>query len=71
VVSAEFDKGEDAKVHLALAALRAAGVPAALKESVQPQTLKAFCAEMVESGNEFDGALFNLFIGSKTVIKQP
>lgn len=73
VVSAEYGTGDAEKLVLLLRRLQELGVENRFsqKPSVHPQTLKAFAKELVESGQPFDGQLFNLYIGNKTEIKTP
>jgi hypothetical protein len=47
------------------------GVDVDDKEAVHPQTLGAFCREMLEKGSDVPSELLGLYVGKEAVIKTP
>lgn len=72
-VKTNFGKGEDEKCEEVKQLLIDNGVNFTDKESVHPQTLKAFVKEQIESehSTEFPLKLFNVYIGEQTKIQAP
>lgn len=71
VVSTVFKRGDENRRAQLLLLLVKAKMPFEQKDSVHHATLKAFVREMIESGQQIPTELFNIFIGNKTVIKEP
>lgn len=68
LIYAEFGKGEDEKAIEAASVLAEAGFQPNQKESVHPQTLKAFIRELDEKGEEFPYETFGAFIVNRSKI---
>lgn len=67
-VEVSFGKGEDATANLAVQALKAMNLEPIDKESVHPQTLKAFVKEEIEAGHNLPMDLLGVYIGNRTKI---
>lgn len=70
-IIAEFGKGEDAKALEAAELLAEAGFHPEQKQTVHPQTLKAFAREQIEKGNEFPMDYFGAHIVDKAKVELP
>ena len=68
IVSIDFAMGEDLKAKEFKSLALSNGLNPNQKETVHPQTLKAFIKERVEAGDEFPMKLFGAFIGQKATI---
>lgn len=68
-VSVRFGRGEDELCEGLLNLLREKNYPVDQTEKIEPQTLKAFVREMVESGKELPSNLFGVYVGAKATIK--
>lgn len=70
-VIAEFGKGEDENALEVVQTLANMGVHAEQKQTVHPQTLKAFVKEQMEKGNELPLDYFNAFTVAKAKVELP
>ena len=70
-VICQFGKGEDDVATLAVELLRSKGLTPEQKTFVHPMTLKSFVKERIENAQELPQELFGVYVGNKTVIKQP
>lgn len=70
-LSMAFGKGEDREVQRVSKLLKRAGIEFEAKQSIHPQTLKAFVREMVESGKQISHQMFGIYIGNVTKIEVP
>lgn len=69
VISTEFGKGEDDKAIQAATVLAEAGFTPTQKETVHPQTLKAFLKEQLAAGAEIPLELFGAFVVDRAKVK--
>mgnify|MGYP001252813121 CR=1 FL=1 len=70
-IKATLGRGEEKIAQQLLAKMAEIGVQKfASKESIHPQTLKAFCKEQLESGAEFPPDLFSIFEIKKAKISR-
>ena len=69
VISADFDKGEDALARQLIKFLQAIEAPYTDKEAVHWATLNAFVKEQINKGADFPLDMFKVFIGNTTKIK--
>lgn len=67
-IKTKFGKGEDQRAMKLAMTLAKMKIPFEDKESVHPQTLKAFVREMVEGGKEFPMDLLGVYIGNKSKV---
>jgi len=70
-VSLQFGKGEDERANKLAEDLRKQGLTPEQKIFVHPMTLKSFVKERIESAQELPLDMFGVYVGNKTVIKQP
>jgi hypothetical protein len=67
-IECTFGKGDDEKATLVKQAMIGCGVEPIDKESVHPQTLKAFVREQLEEGHNLPTELFGVYVGNRTKI---
>ena len=70
-VVCQFGKGEDDIANLLAEELRKKGLHPEQKTFVHPMTLKSFVKERIESAQPIPMDLLGVYVGNKTVIKQP
>lgn len=70
VIFAEFGKGEDERAIEAATALAEAGFKPEQKETVHPQTLKAFIREQINKGEEVPLDLFGAYIVNRAKVEK-
>jgi len=70
-VVASFGAGDDEVARAAQLYLEEIGAPVQAKETVHPQTLKAWARERLEAGDEIPDDLFGLYTGETVRIKKP
>lgn len=68
IITTKFGKGEEKEAKKLCSVLKKAGVNYSDKESVHPQTLKAFVTEQIPVNPEFPQELFSVFPVKKSVI---
>lgn len=67
-ISCKFGKGQDALASKVIAALAKLKVAAEDKESVHPQTLKAFVREQIEEGKALPTDLLGVYVGNRAKV---
>lgn len=70
-VAVSFGKGEDDTATILADKIRQMGLVPEQKTFVHPMTLKSFVKERIENAQELPQQLFGVYVGNKTVIKQP
>ena len=70
-VVARFGAGDEARAELVREAAEQAGAAVQVKETVHPQTLKAWARERLAEGEVIPEDLFGLYIGRTVKIKEP
>lgn len=67
-ITCKFGKGEDEMATRVSNAIAALGIQAEDKESVHPQTLKAFVREQIEGGKELPLDVLGVYVGNKAKV---
>jgi hypothetical protein len=68
VINCKFGKGEDERANTVALGLTQLNIPFEDKESVHPQTLKAFVREQIEGGVTIPMDLLGVYVGNKSKV---
>ena len=69
-ITVSFGKNEDNKAADYANLAKGQGYQPTQKMKVEPMTLKALVRERIEAGNDMPTDIFNVFVGSRTIIKR-
>ena len=69
-ITVSFGKNEDNKAADYANLAKGQGYQPTQKMKVEPMTLKALVRERIEAGNDIPTDIFNVFVGSRTIIKR-
>ena len=69
-ITVSFGKNEDNKAAEYANLAKGQGYQPTQKMKVEPMTLKALVRERIEAGNDMPTDIFNVFVGSRTIIKR-